>query len=143
VIQSKITSLAPGDDLWVADLDLASAVTQKLDFYLNYKLSSFLFLDEPQFSEAQLSVLEKINISPYISQNENAPFLVKSDDALCAKWVLFISFQSPNWQESLLKTWSGLQKPKTRIFVPPFLEWKNILQAWPEQPLPQLFQDII
>jgi hypothetical protein len=144
VIQSKITSLYHGDDLWVADLNLKSPITQKLDFYLNYRLSNFLFQEEPSLNSDQLAVVQKIGLSATdkLSKFED-PYLVKSDDILGPHWTLFVPFEAPNWKVTLFKTWQGLQKPKTRIFVPPYLDWKILLQDWPEDPRPQLYQDIL
>jgi hypothetical protein len=143
VIQSKITSLSAGDDLWVADLNLTSPVTQKIDFYLNYRLSSFLFQEEPTLSSDQLAVVQKIGLNAKTVSSSTEPYLIKSDDILGPKWVLFVPFEASNWNEILIKSWQGLQKPKIRIFVPPSLDWKSLLQNWPEDPRPHLYQDII
>ena len=104
-------SFSKGADLWILSEPQHSSLAKKIDWHLQF-------------------IFEKSNKSP------QDPLLIESSLYLPNTHTLFIPKQT-NWLTQALESWSRLEKPSLRLFLPCFLS-KNDLNFWPNEKLPYL-----
>lgn len=128
-------ALQAGADLWIiADLE-KSAWAQKIDWYLNFQILRSKTHKTPIPSPELLQVLERWEIeAPAVEELESAPLMIASADRLPNHAVVVVPFDDEDprrWVKRVHDTWTRLDSPGLRIFLPEGLAASRFQEAWP------------
>lgn len=128
-------ALQAGADIWIVpDLE-NSEWTQRIDWYLNFQIFRSETHLTPKASAELEQVLAEWDIdAPGVSQAKTSPLMIASSDRLPNHAVVVVPFvggEIKSWAEKVHETWSRLDAPRLRVFLPSGLTAARFSDAWP------------
>ena len=120
-------ALNPGSELWVIPDPQHSRWATKLDWYMNALITRAENRVPQKIPTGLKQILEDEEIEKTVSPNSSGALLFATSDLLPCKWTLLVQFASniEEWSKKIEDTWTALEKPKIRIFLPASVEPKE------------------
>jgi hypothetical protein len=141
----KVTSLTksnafnPGSDLWVIPDLVESAISQRIDWYLNFQIHRFLVHSKKEISQALKEIMTQCELKDldFISNNKkkNYGLLISSCHLLPNRWIYCLNVSSigaSQWVQNSFDVWSKLNQPSIRYVLPKTLssvEFSPLLES--------------
>jgi hypothetical protein len=120
-VLSQASALNQGAQLWALPNISNSRWAVKIDWYLNFQIcraQRHISRELPEFVDHVITEtgLDK----PILKYDDNSTLLISSEHLLPNKWVALVPLHANygRWVQQVSETWSSLQKPSLRVFLP-------------------------
>ena len=126
-------ALAPGADLWIVPERKKSALTQKIDWYLNFQIARSVQHQSKMLSPIVTQILESCELKGYNFYPEEADaLLILSTRNLPNRWVMVLkgSEDMDYWLNTALQKWRALNSPSLRVFLPEGAKLPEVSKLW-------------
>lgn len=131
---SQASAFNPGADLWIIpSASASSSWRQRIDWYLNFKLTNSHRHTSPKLNTELQEILEETELKSEISQeipSTTLPLMISANKNLPCRWVIEIPVTTESWAQQCSKIWKQLNCPTLRVFLPQTILPGQFQEAW-------------
>ncbi|MCB0411466.1 MAG: hypothetical protein KDD22_03000 [Bdellovibrionales bacterium] len=131
---AKAGAFGIGSELWIIPEPEVSSWSRRIDWYLNFQVARSQLTTATSLSPEIKAILEDNEIDWHMNPLEKPPLMVMTLGKIPALQVVCLSYHATGvkWFDVAHKIWLDLNRPRVRLFLPPELEEKQLLNSWTE-----------
>ncbi len=131
---SQASAFNPGADLWIIpSTTTQSSWHQRIDWYLNFKLTNSHRYSKSTISETLEEILEETELKseiPQLKTTLSSPVMICASQNLPCRWVIEVPTPSDSWAQQCYVIWKQLNCPTLRVFLPQSILPGQFQEAW-------------